>query len=80
MNILHTKAFRLPTWRLNQSTILLLTGIELVSETTEEELKACSGGPQPDLIPGIEPLYTMPAASFSVSKALFHFFFSPKGW
>lgn len=44
-------------------------GIELVSETTEEELVACSGGPKPDLVPGIEPLYSMPATELSMSNS-----------
>jgi hypothetical protein len=37
-----------------------------VSETTEEELRAYSGGPKPDLVPGIEPAYTLPSAGLSV--------------
>jgi len=38
-----------------------------VSETTEEELQAYSGGPKPDLVQGIVPAYTLPAPDLAVS-------------
>lgn len=39
--------------------VALLTGIELVSEVTEQELQAASG-PVPDLPEGITVAYTIP--------------------
>lgn len=37
----------------------ILTGICVVSETSEEELKAADG-PVPDLVEGVMPAYTKP--------------------
>ena len=39
--------------------VCVCPGIELVSEVTEEELKAASG-PVPDLVEGITVAYTVP--------------------
>ena len=39
---------------------MFLVGIELVSETTEEELQTAEGN-KPDLVAGVQVAYTVPA-------------------
>ena len=59
-----------------ECTSFLLSGIELVSETSEEELKSAEGC-KPTLAEGIDVAYTVPAETpvrtFPKSSLLFSF-------
>lgn len=54
-------------WNILKKTIRLITEIEVVSETTEEELQAAEGD-KPQLTEGVTVAYTKPTKPSQVSS------------